>query len=117
MTDRDRAAKIAALNDKFRRNLHDRSLGKTFVTDGVASLGHDVVARIFAAVIAFADDQFTEDNDPWSEHEFGSFEIDGEKLFWKIDYYDRRDSDLGAEDPTDPATTERVLTIMLASEY
>ena len=42
---------------------------------------------------------------------------DQEKLLWKIDYYDQRDPDLGAEDPSDETTTDRVLTLMLASEY
>jgi hypothetical protein len=27
-------------------------------------------------------------NDPYGEHDFGSFELAGEKFFWKIDYYD-----------------------------
>ena len=56
------------------------------------------------------------DNDPWSEHDFGSFEIDGETLFWKIDYYDGS-MQFGLEDPADPAKTMRVLTIMLSEEY
>ena len=69
----------------------------------------------FAAVAAF--DQLSEDNDPYGEHDFGSIELDGENLFWKIDYYSKVDPDLGADDPSDPATTERVLTIVLAEEY
>jgi hypothetical protein len=35
-------------------------------------------------LIAF--DTFTNDNDPHRERDFGSFDLDGEKLFWKIDY-------------------------------
>ena len=62
-------------------------------------------------------DAFTAGNDPNGEHDFGSFELDGVKLFWKIDYYDKRDPDLGAEDPADATTTERALTLMLADEY
>jgi hypothetical protein len=56
------------------------------------------------------------DNDPFEEHDFGSFEHDGERIFWKIDYYDRSLTK-GSGAPSDPAQTRRVLTIMLASEY
>jgi len=35
-------------------------------------------------------DNFNADNDPHGEHDFGSFELEGEKLFWKIDLYERR---------------------------
>ncbi len=42
--------------------------------------------------------------------------IAGNKLFWKINYYDR-DLEFGSENPADPAITARVLTIMLAEEY
>jgi len=66
-------------------------------------------------VIAF--DDFNADNDPHREHDFGSFELDGEKLFWKIDYYSTDDPDLGSEDPSDLTKTLRVLTVMLAEEY
>ena len=66
-------------------------------------------------------DSFTPDNDPHREHDFGAFEHGGHKIFWKIDYYDRASfgtgRDMGSEDPSDPAQTLRVLTIMLASEY
>ncbi len=62
-------------------------------------------------------DNFTDDNDPYGEHDFGSFEHDGMKIFWKIDYYDKHCSARGSEDPSDPEQTLRVLTIMLAHEY
>jgi hypothetical protein len=54
--------------------------------------------------------------DPYGEHDYGSFEIDGQKLLWKIDYYDT-DLKYGSGDPSDPAVTRRVLTILLLSEY
>jgi len=50
------------------------------------------------------------------ERDFGVFEHQGQKLFWKIDYYDPTLS-FGSEDPTDLSKTHRVLTILLASEY
>ncbi|MEQ1514918.1 MAG: DUF3768 domain-containing protein [Usitatibacteraceae bacterium] len=55
-------------------------------------------------------------DDAHGERDFGVFEHQGERLFWKIDYYDPSLS-FGSEDPTDLAKTHRVLTILLASEY
>ncbi|MEP4125327.1 MAG: DUF3768 domain-containing protein, partial [Lentilitoribacter sp.] len=59
---------------------------------------------------------FTDDNDPYGEHDFGSFEFGGKKCFWKIDYYDLNYQG-GSDDPSDLSKTNRVLTIMLADEY
>jgi hypothetical protein len=61
-------------------------------------------------------DAFTPDNDPYRERDFGAFEHNGDRIFWKIDYYDRSMTK-GSEDPSDPGQTLRLLTIMLASEY
>ena len=94
----DTATRIAALNDAFRKNPLDRSLGKLYMTAGVNVHGPQFTARAIAAVIAF--DVFTNDNDPHREHDFGSFVLDGEKLFWKIDYYSTDDPDLGSENPS-----------------
>ena len=107
------AARIAELNDQFRKD--PARYGKAYITDGVAAHGPEFVHRALAATAAF--EAFTADNDPHLEHDFGSFQLDGQTLFWKIDYLDKVDPDLGAEDPSDPATTTRVLTIMLADEY
>ena len=43
-------------------------------------------------------------------------EVDGQKLFWKIDLYDC-DYEYGSPDPENPDKTRRVLTIMLSGEY
>lgn len=107
-----KTARIRELNDAFRTSLAG---GRVFTTDGVSTRGADFVAKALAAVRTF--DCFEEDNDPYGEHDFGSLELDGQKLFWKIDYYDKGDLHFGAEDPSDPGATERVLTIMLAEEY
>ena len=118
LVEADRALHIRALNDAFRTEpwsvgsaLADDTL---VITRGVADHGNDFIDRAISAVRAFSD--FTADNDPYSEHDFGSFEIDGEELFWKIDYYDR-ELEWGSPDPADPAVTRRVLTILLAEEY
>ena len=61
-------------------------------------------------------DDFTPDNDPHGEREFGAFEHEGERIFWKVNSY-APDMEHGSENPADPKQTVRVLTIMLASEY
>ncbi len=103
---------IRRLNDSFRRSLSGG--GKRLMTAGIAALPYPDQAAILGKVIAF--DQFTEDNDPHGEHDFGAFDHAGQRIFWKIEYYDPSE-EFGSEDPADPAKTTRVLTIMLADEY
>jgi hypothetical protein len=105
------ADRIRLLNDNFRTTFIG---GQVVMTQGVAELPLDKKARVVLAVQSF--DKFTEDNDPHREHDFGSFEIEGESYFFKVDYY-ALDMDGGSEDPADPETTTRVLTIMRADEY
>ena len=61
-------------------------------------------------------DDFCHANDPYEEHDFGSFEADGAVIFFKIDYFDK-DLTYHSPDPSDTSVTERVITIMLAEEY
>ena len=105
------AASIRELNDTFRRTLCG---GKVFFSAGVSALGVAFTHQALAKVRAFSD--FGANNDPHGEHDFACLTLHGEKLFWKIDYYDV-DCRYGSEDPADPARTCRVLTIMLAEEY
>jgi hypothetical protein len=107
----DQTTKIRTLNDAFRRTLTG---GQILMTSGVNGRGPAFVATALEAVRTFQ--AFTPDNDPHEEHDFGAFDLDGKKLFWKIDYYDLSLS-LGSEDPADASKTKRVLTIMLAEEY
>jgi hypothetical protein len=105
-------------NDAFRTEgvTAEAALTKDmmYLTRGVADRGNDFVDRAVKAVREFND--FTESNDPHGEHDFGTFEIDGITLFWKIDYYDQN-LEYGSPDPADPSVTRRVLTILLAEEY
>jgi len=112
------SARIRELNDQFRKT----GLGGDInFTRGIIDLPGLLMLRIAESVQNF--DAFTAGNDPHGEHDFGSFIIEGHKVFWKIDYYSldqngELDFDAGhSQDPSDPAKTARVLTIMLADEY
>ena len=104
-------AKIARLNDALRQ--HGRG-GEIFATAGFQALAGTMQQTIIHQIRMF--DTWTEDNDPWGEHDFGAVEQGNVKVFWKIVYYDN-DSEFHSEDPSDPTVTRRVMTIMLADEY
>jgi hypothetical protein len=103
-----KTARIRALNDQLRQHLTG---GTAVITPGVAALGPEAVARIVKTIAVF--DDFCHANDPHEEHDFGVFDADGHRIFFKIDLYEEPDvKDSNGE----PAVT-RVLTIMLAEEY
>lgn len=107
-----RTEQIAKLNDLLRTTF---LTGKVVLTEGIASLGDAERAEVISRVRSF--NEFSTDNDPYGERDFGAFEIAGAgRVFWKIDYYNRT-LDGGSEDPTDAKKTIRILTIMLATEY
>ena len=108
ITDRDRTR---ALNDDLRKNL---LRGGAIMTAGIAALGPEAVERLVKTIAAF--DDFCTANDPHGEHDFGAFEFDGTPVMFKIDYYDK-DLNFHSPDPADPTVTERVITLMLATEY
>jgi hypothetical protein len=102
----------AALNDAFRQSFAG---GRVMVTRGIAALHPYIQSDILFEVRRF--NAFNEANDPYGEHDFGAIDVDGAgKVFWKIDYY-APDMRRGSADPSNPALTSRVLTIMLAEEY
>ncbi|MDF2232407.1 DUF3768 domain-containing protein [Albimonas sp. CAU 1670] len=103
--------RVRELNDALRKRCVG---GQVLATRGIGMLPAPLVARIFEAVGAFND--FTEDNDPWGEHDCAAIEVDGIRVIWKIDYYDRTMT-AGSPDPSDPLLTLRVLTVMRAEEY
>lgn len=113
--DQSDRARVRALNDEMRtQDVPPKGAQRWLLTPGVVALSSDGGARAIVRVQRF--DEFDADNDPHGEHDFGSFELDGQTLFWKIDYYNPT-LDGGSANPADPSVTTRVLTIMLASEY
>lgn len=106
------AERIRSLNDGFRRNLILG--GSVLLTTGVTGLEPKLMAELIEAVRTF--DDFTQDNDPHGEHDFGSIDFRSERYFFKIDYYDLSRT-AGSPDPADPTVTQRVMTIMRADEY
>ena len=104
--------KVAALNDSLRKTFTG---GRVLLTIGFSSLPEDEQAEVLQKVRAFND--FTQDNDPYQEHDFGSVTSSrGTQVFWKIDLYDIND-EFYSPQPDDPTQTNRVMTILLAEEY
>jgi hypothetical protein len=102
---------IAELNDTLRTL---GTGGRMFITNGIKILGEQALTDILKVMMHFED--FNEDNDPYNERDFGSLDVCGERVFWKIDYYDKS-LKYGSQEPADSSITERILTLMLASEY
>ena len=100
--------KIALLNDVFRRRF---SGGNVVMTAGVDALPDMVKAEALKKAATF--DDFSEENDPYGEHDFGSFELCGRKFFWKIELYEEP----AVESENGEPVANRVLTIALADEY
>ncbi|MCG9890946.1 MAG: DUF3768 domain-containing protein, partial [Thermosynechococcaceae cyanobacterium MS004] len=91
------ATQIAELNDRFRKG--DRTLGKTVGSEIFSN--HNPAQQLALVRLVRAFDDFTEANDPYGEHDFGSVEFEGDQWFWKIDYYDKSFR-FGSENPSDP---------------
>lgn len=109
----DRLQRIRDLNDQLRAfPLHP--IGELVLTVGIMALPIRERLEVLRRVVTF--DDFTPDNDPHGEHDFGAFDHAGVRYFWKIDYYDCRKLH-HSPDPADPEVTFRVLTVMRADEY
>ena len=127
-TEREQTVRIARLNDLARSAM---GVACTAVaTVGFRSLPEADQSRVRELIETF--DAFDEDNHPHGERDFGTIyqlgdgqwtterprvrDDERERVFWKLDYYDR-DMRFASEDAADPAATRRVLTIMLSDEY
>ena len=105
-------ATLAQMNDLLRTSF---MTGRVFITQGIQMLPDDVRADVLERVRTFND--FSHDNDPCGEHDFGALKVDNVgTVFFKIDYYDHTLT-YGSDDPLDPTKTTRVLTVMLSEEW
>ena len=104
-------ARIQQLNDRLRKT---HTGGRIMLTIGIRSLETSQIANIMQAIANFS--QFTPRNDPHSEHDCATLEVEGIHILWKIDYYDESLS-LHSPDPADPNVTVRILTVMTVDEY
>ena len=107
-----RKKRIRRLNDALRRGEGNNTT--VVITAGVQAKGLAFQEEVCRAVAAFTD--FSADNDPFREHDFGQVMVADEKLFFIVDYYDLKMQNL-SPDPASDRVTHRVLTIMLAREY
>ena len=103
--------RIRALNDRLRQTFVG---GQVALTQGVRALSAVDLSTLFKLLQSFSD--FSADNDPEEEHDFGALRLNGETYFFKIDYYDPS-LEYASADPSDPARTARVLTLLRADEY
>ena len=113
MTDSQKSARIAELNNQLRRGdcALRNGLGSVIMTPGVVNLDQTEQLLITRALLPH----------DFCQHDFGSLEVYGKLIFWKIACYDRAtygtDAQRGSADPSDPEKTYRLLTIMLAEEF
>jgi hypothetical protein len=113
--------KIALLNDELRKKLITGELfkadskDKAYITRGASIFANGMNRMQFLNNVALYKN-FTEDNNPHGERDFGNFMYQKEKIFWKIDYKDNAMM-YHSPDASDPSQTIRVLTIMKASEW
>ncbi len=107
-----KTTRIAVLNDLARVSLG--ATGALALTPGIRALPDTARHAVLQQVRRF--DAFTPGDNPYGERDFGAFDHDGERILWKIDYYDPTGTGL-SDDPSDPQKTFRVLTVMLAWEY
>ena len=103
---------IAKLNDLLRTTFNPMA-GRVVLSQGINALPQKDQFKILGLVQSFND--FSNDNDPYGEHDCATFEYQGRRILWKIDYYNKSYS-AGSEHPEDPKQTNRVLTIMIGNE-
>ena len=80
----DTNTRIRILNDTLRKTGEG---GETYLTRGIAELEAPMRATVLDVVRTF--DDWSDDNDPWQQHDCAMFEVDGMRIMFKIDYYEK----------------------------
>lgn len=107
-----RTKSIATLNDEFRK--HPAGHGKIVYSRGVQSRGLVFIAKCLRMIAAF--NAFTPENNPSGERNIIGLEVDDVWVIFQIEY--RAVGEEGSSpDPSDPAVTIRVGTLMLDTEF
>jgi hypothetical protein len=83
-------------------------LGNVVMTRSVSDMGPKFLVKCLYTLAHY--DAFTKDNDPHGEHDSCTFEVNGQKVWFKIEYYNH-DMSGGSEDPAHPAVTVRMGTL------
>lgn len=110
LTQDQRTQRIRELNDNLRKH----GVGGRIVATRSLALDQERLGQVIAAVRAV--DYVRPGDDPYDEHDFVPVEIEGQRYYAKIDYYDT-DMAFASEDPADPDKTVRVMTLMRADDY
>lgn len=105
--------KIRALNIAFWREPHKH--GRLMMSRYIADRDPDFHTKCLEALRVY--DGWNADNDPHGEADMCILDIDGEKVWAKLDYYSRANLNYGSEDPSDPAKTFRIGTLLFPDEY
>ena len=117
-------ALVAEQNDRFRRALPslppgtaapDGLRGRVLLTRAVAERGP--LFPLLCLLEIAGHETFDPEDDPEGRHDFGAVEVEGERVWFKIDLYSDEAMEWGSEHPDDPALTYRVLTVMLPSDW
>ena len=88
--------RLRALNDQLRTTFVG---GTVMITKGVEAIPFAKRKRILEQVRGF--DAFNAENDPHGEHDCAILEVEGERILFKIDYFDRSVR-VHSPDPADP---------------
>ncbi len=116
-------ARVAAQNDAFRAHectgapysSGEVLRGRLVCTAAVAAMGQSFVVATCIAVAGQS--SFSEEDDPDGYHDFGAVEVEGRRVWWKIDLFSDEELRWGAERLDDPSRTVRVLTILFPEDW